>query len=93
MNRHLERSLWVMALGMAFAGSATPSWAAAVPAQQSQEQDRDKNQQYKDNQNGDTKHFQQGFQDAQHDRQVGAKSSEHPRPRTPRCPDPKRRVR
>ena len=80
MNRNLKRSLWVMALGMAFAGSATPSRAAAVPAQQSQVQDRDKNQERKDTQNGDKKHFQQGFQDAQHDRQVGAKRSEHPRP-------------
>src|ERR1700730_5145819 len=75
-----KRSLWVMALGMAFAGSASPSRAAAVQPQQSQEQDRDKSQERKDNQNGDKKHFQQGFQDAQHDRQVGAKRSEHPRP-------------
>jgi hypothetical protein len=75
-----KRSLWVMALGMAFAGFATPSWAAAVPAQQSQEQDRDKNQERKDDQNGDKRHFQQGFQDAQHDRQSGANRSEHPRP-------------
>jgi hypothetical protein len=75
-----KRSLWVMALGMAFAGFGTPSRAAAVPAQQSQAQDRDKNQERKDDQNGDKKHFQQGFQDAQHDRQFGANGSEHPRP-------------
>ena len=69
-----------MALGMAFAGSGMLSRAAAVPAQQGQEQDRDKNQHYKDNQNGDKKHFQQGFQDAQRDRQVGGNRNGHPRP-------------
>ena len=75
-----KRSLWVMAFGMTFAGFGTPSWAAAVPGQQSQAQDGDKKEERKDNQNGDTKHFQQGFQDAQDDRQSGANRSEHPRP-------------
>ena len=75
-----KRSLWVMALGMAVAGFGTPSRAAAVPAQQGQEQDRDKKEERKDDQNGDKRHFQQGFQDAQHDRQSSANRSEHPRP-------------
>ena len=69
-----------MALGMAFAGFGTPSGAAAVPAQQGQGQDRDKNQERKDSQNGDKEHFQQGFQDAQRDRQVGGNRNGHPRP-------------
>ena len=73
-----KRSLWVIALGMAFAGFGTPSRGAAAPAQQSQ--DRDKNQERKDNQNVDKKNFQQGFQDAQRDRQVGGNRNGHPRP-------------
>ena len=77
MNRNLRRTLWVMALGVAFAEFGTPSRAAA---QQGQEQDRDKNQERQENQNGDKKHFQQGFQDAQRDRQVGGNRNGHPRP-------------
>ena len=56
MNQNLKRSLWVMALGMAFAGFGKPSRAAAIPAKQGQEQDRYKNQERKDNQNGDSEH-------------------------------------
>ena len=80
MNRNLRRTLWVTALGVAFAGFGAPSRAAAVPAQQSQEQDRDKKEERKDDQSGDKKHFQQGFQDAQRDRQVGGNRNGHPRP-------------
>jgi hypothetical protein len=70
MNRNLKQSLWVLALGIAFTGFSVTSRAAALPAQQGQNQERNDNQVY----------FQQGVQDGQHDRQFGGNRSEHPQP-------------
>jgi len=80
MNRNLRKSLWVLALGIAFAGFSTTSRAAAVPAQQGQDQDRNQNLDRNDNQNEVRTYFQQGLQDGQHDREFGGKRSDHPQP-------------
>ena len=66
----------MLALGIAFTGFSTTSRAAALPAQQGQDQERSHNQERNDNQ----VHFQQGVQDGQHDRQFGSNRSEHPQP-------------
>jgi|ERR1700704_5948120 hypothetical protein len=76
MNRNPKQSLWVLALGIAFTGFSATSRAAAVPAQQNQDQERSQYQERKDNQ----VYFQQGVQDGQHDRQFGGNRSEHPQP-------------
>ena len=80
MNRNLKQSLWVLALGIAFTGLSTSSLAAAVPAQQGQDQDRNQNRDRNDNQYGDRGYFQQGLQDGQHDRQFGGNRSDHQQP-------------
>jgi len=80
MNRNLKQSLWVLALGIAFTGVSTTSRAAALPAQQGQDQERSHYRERNDNQTGDRVYFQQGVQDGQHDRQFGGNRSEHPQP-------------
>src|SRR6266850_987235 len=80
MNRNLKQSLWVLALGIAFTGLSTSSLAAAVPAQQGQDQDRNQNRDRNDNQYGDRGYFQQGLQDGEHDRQFGGNRSDHQQP-------------
>jgi hypothetical protein len=80
MNRNLKQSLWVLALGMAFTGFSRTSRAAALPAQQGQDQDRNQNRDRNDNQKEDRVYFQQGVQDGQHDRQFGSNRSDHPQP-------------
>jgi len=76
MNRNLRKSLWVLALGIAFAGLSTTSRAVALPAQQDKDQERSHYQERNDNQ----VYFQQGVQDGQHDRQFGSNRSDHPQP-------------
>src|SRR6266446_8100914 len=76
MNRNLRKSLWVLALGIAFAGLSTTSRAVALPAQQDKDQERSHYQERNNNQ----VYFQQGVQDGQHDRQFGGNRSEHPQP-------------
>ena len=78
MNRNLKQPLGVLALGIAFTGFSATSRAAAVPAQQNQDQEHSQYQERKDNQ----VYFQQGVQDGQHDRQFGGNRSEHPQPAT-----------
>src|SRR5712692_10565588 len=80
MNRNLRKSLWVLALGIAFAGLSTASRAAALPAQRDLDQDRNQNRTRNDNPKGDRVYFQQGAQDGQHDRQFGSNQSDHPQP-------------
>jgi len=76
MNRNLRKSLWVLALGIAFAGLSTTSRAVALPAQQDKDQERSHYQERNNNQ----VYFQQGVQDGQHDRQFGSNRSDHPQP-------------
>ena len=76
MNRNLKQSLWVLALGIAFTGFSVTSRAAALPAQQGQNQERSHYRERNDNQ----VYFQQGVQDGQHDRQFGSNRSDHPQP-------------
>src|SRR5882762_10159546 len=78
MNRNLKQSLWVLALGIAFTGVSKTSRAAALPAQQGQNQERSHYRERNDNQRGGRAYFQQGVQDGQHDRQFGGNRSEHP---------------
>jgi hypothetical protein len=80
MNRNLKKSIWVLALGIAFTGLSTPSLAAALPAQQDQNNDRSQNQARNDNEIGDRTYFQQGLQDGQHDRQYGDNHSDRQQP-------------
>jgi len=80
MNRNLKKSIWVLALGIAFTGLSTPSLAAAVPAPQDQDQDRNQNRDRNDNEVGDKRYFQQGLQDGQHDRQYGDNHSDRQQP-------------
>jgi hypothetical protein len=80
MNRNLKRTIWVLALGVAFTGLGTTRLAAAVPAQQGQDQDRNQNQDRNNNQYGDGGSFQQGLQDGQHDRQFGGNRDDHRQP-------------
>src|SRR6266403_1073096 len=80
MNRNLRKSLWVLALGIAFAGLSTTSRAGAVPAQPEQDQDCNQNRNRTDNRKGDQVYFQQSVQDGQHNRQFGSNRSEHPQP-------------
>lgn len=80
MNRNLKQSLGVLVLGIAFAGLSTTSRAAAVPAQQGQDQDRNEYRTRADNQKADRVYFQQGVQDGRHDRQFGSNRSDHPQP-------------
>src|ERR1700687_2123466 len=81
MNRNLKQSLWVLALGISFTGLSTTSLAAAVPAQQDQDQYRNQDQDRNDNQRGARWYFQQGLQDGRHDRQYGGKRSDPQQPR------------
>src|SRR6266403_1153142 len=74
MNRNLKKSVWVLALGIAFTGLSTTGIAAAVPAQQGQDHDRN------DHQYGDRGAFQQGLRDGQHDRQFGGNRDDHQQP-------------
>ena len=76
MNRNLKQSLWVLALGIAFTGLSAPSRAAAVPAQQGQNQERSH---YREPTTIKV-YFRQGVQDGQHDRQFGSNRSDHPQP-------------
>jgi hypothetical protein len=80
MNRNLKQSLWVLTLGIAFTGLSAPSRAAALPAQQAQDQDRIQNPDRTDNQKGEPSYFRQGVQDGQHDRQFGSNRTDHPQP-------------
>jgi len=80
MNRNLKKSIWVLALGIAFIGLSTPSLAAALPAQQDQNNDRSQNQARNDTEVGDRAYFQQGLQDGQHDRQYGDNHSDRQQP-------------
>ena len=80
MNRNLKKSIWVLALGIAFTGLSTPSLAAALPAQQDQNNDRNHNQARNDTEVGDRTYFQQGLQDGQHDRQYGDNHSDRQQP-------------
>jgi hypothetical protein len=82
MNRILRQSLWVLALGVAFTGLSTTSLAAAVPAQQGQDQDRNQNPDRNEGQY-QRANFQQGVQDGQHDRQYGGNRSDHQQPNDP----------
>jgi hypothetical protein len=79
--RNLKQSLWVLALGISFTGLSTTSLAAAVPAQQDQDQYRNQDQDRNDNQRGARWYFQQGLQDGRHDRQYGGNRSDHQQPR------------
>ena len=74
MNRNLKQTIWVLALGIASTGLSATSFAAAVPAQQGQ--DHDRNGQYGDNRGS----FQQGLRDGQHDRQFGGNRDDHQQP-------------
>ncbi len=74
MNRNLKKSVWVLALGIAFTGLSTTGIAAAVPAQQGQDHD------HNDHQYGDRGAFQQGLRDGQHDRQFGGNRDDHQQP-------------
>src|SRR6266481_5577615 len=78
MNRNLKKSIWVLALGIAFTGLSTPSLAAAVPAPQ--DQDRNQNRDRNDNEVGDKTYFQQGLQDGQHCRQYADNHSDRQQP-------------
>jgi hypothetical protein len=80
MNRNLKQTIWVLALGVAFTGLGTTRLAAAVPAQQGQDQDRNQNQDRNNNQYGDRGSFRQGLQDGQHDRQFGGNRDDHRQP-------------
>jgi hypothetical protein len=80
MNRNLKKSIWVLALGIAFTGFCSPSLAAALPAQQDQNNDRNQNQARNDTEVGDRMYFQQGLQDGQHDRQYGDNHSDRLQP-------------
>jgi hypothetical protein len=80
MNRNLKKSIGVLALGIAFTGLSTPSLAAALPAQQDQNNDRNQNQARNDTEVGDRTYFQQGLQDGQHDRQFGDNHSDRQQP-------------
>jgi len=80
MNRNLKKSIWVLALGIAFTGFCSPSLAAALPAQQDQNNDRNPNQARNDTEVGDRMYFQQGLQDGQHDRQNGDNHSDRQQP-------------
>jgi hypothetical protein len=81
MNRNLRRSLWVLALGIAFTGLSTITLGAAAPAQQDQGQYRQQDQERNDNHRGARWYFQQGLQDGRHDRQYGGSRSNHQQPR------------
>jgi hypothetical protein len=74
MNRNLKKSVWVLALGIAFTGLGTTGITAAVPPQQGQDHDRN------DHQNGNRGSFQQGLRDGQHDRQFGGNRDDHQQP-------------
>ena len=76
MKRNLKQSLWVLAIGIACTGFSATSRAAALPAQQGQDQERSHYQERGDNQ----VYFQQGVQDGQHDLQFCSNLSDHPQP-------------
>jgi len=80
MNRNLKRSIWVLALGIAFTGLSAPIFAAAVPTRQEQDHDRSQNRDRNDNQYVDSGYYEQGLQDGQHDRQYGGNHSDRQQP-------------